>query len=134
MKIETEYKNVYVSNDGKRRSYIEDEITKYERNQLKKEFENRTKLANISTSTSLYLFKKGDIELFKDFHPEVNLDPILDDEVGYFVCIYDSSYDNIGDDCTLYRYEWYVGLIKEKIDNLRAIANSTADIINNRKN
>ena len=58
MITETETKTVYVSDDGKRKSYSQSEIETYEKRQLKKIFERRTNITNISTSTSLYLFKK----------------------------------------------------------------------------
>ena len=76
MKIELESKKVYVSDDGKEKSYRMEDILKYEKRQLKEIFERRTNIANISTSTTLYLFKKGDIKTFQEFHPEAYLDDI----------------------------------------------------------
>ena len=87
MRTETETKTIYVSNDGKRKSYSQSEIETYEKRQLKEIFERRTIVANISTSTTLYLFKKGDIKTFKEFHPEAYLDIIGEGEEGYF-CLY----------------------------------------------
>ena len=80
MKTEIESKKVYVSDDGKEKSYRMEDILKYEKRQLKEIFERRTNIANISTSTTLYLFKKGDIKTFKEFHPEAYLDSIGEDE------------------------------------------------------
>ena len=102
MKIELESKKVYVSDDGKEKSYRMEDILKYEKRQLKSIFERRTNIANISTSTTLYLFKKGDVKTFQEFHPEAYLDDISEDEEGYFVYVYDSTYDDIGDSYHLY--------------------------------
>ena len=121
MKIELETKTIYVSNDGKRKSYSQSEIEEYEKRQLKEIFERRTIVANISTSTTLYLFKKGDIKTFKEFHPEAYLDSIGEDEEGYFVYIYDSTYDDIGDSYHLYRQRWYETMTLEKIEHYKNI-------------
>ena len=121
MKTEIESKKVYVSDDGKRKSYSQSEIEEYEKRQLKEIFERRTIVANISTSTTLYLFKKGDIKTFKEFHPEAYLDGIREDEEGYFVYIYDSTYDDIGDSYHLYRQRWYETMTLEKIEHYKNI-------------
>ena len=121
MKTEIESKKVYVSDDGKRKSYSQSEIEEYEKRQLKEIFERRTIVANISTSTTLYLFKKGDIKTFKEFHPEAYLDGIREDEEGYFVYIYDSTYDDIGDSYHLYRQRWYETITLEKIEHYKNI-------------
>ena len=76
MKTELESKTIYVSDDGKKKSYLREDILNYEKRQLKEIFERRTIVAHISTSTTLYLFKKGDIKTFKEFHPEAYLDII----------------------------------------------------------
>lgn len=115
MKTEIESKIVYVSEDGKKRSYLKDEVVRYEERQLKEIFERRTNVANISVSTSLYCFAKGDVKSFKEFHPEAYLDAIADDEEGYFVYVYDSSYDDIGENYHLYRESWYKTLVQESI-------------------
>lgn len=128
MKTEIESKTVYVSNDGKKRSYIKEEVTRYEERQLKEVFGRRTKVANVSISTSLYCFAKGDIKSFKNFYPEVYLEDIEDDERGYFVCVYDSSYDDIGESYHLYRERDYKGLIQERVNYLTSIS----DRIDNR--
>lgn len=117
MKRKNEYKVVYISDDGKKKSWFKDEITKYEEKQQEKNFEERTKVANISMSTFLYFFKKGDIKKFKEFHPEAYFDAISDNEEGYFVYVYDSSYDNIGDNHHLYCCKWYETLIQGKINH-----------------
>lgn len=124
MKTELESKTVYVSNDGKKRSYSQSEIEAYEKRQLKEVFERRTIVAHISTSTTLYLFKKGDIKTFKEFHPEADLDIIGEDEEGYFVYIYDSTYDDIGDSYHLYHQRWYETMTLERIEHYKDILDS----------
>ena len=124
MKTELESKTVYVSNDGKKRSYSQSEIEAYEKRQLKEIFERRTIVAHISTSTTLYLFKKGDIKTFKDFHPEAYLDAVSEDEEGYFVYIYDSTYDDIGDSYHLYHQRWYETMTLERIEHYKDILDS----------
>lgn len=127
MRTETETKTIYVSNDGKRKSYSQSEIETYEKRQLKEIFERRTIVANVSTSTTLYLFKKGDIKTFKEFHPDVYLDAINEDEEGYFVYIYDSTYDDIGDSYHLYRQRWYETMTLERIEHYKDILDSIAN-------
>lgn len=124
MKTELETKTIYVSNDGKRKSYSQSEIEAYEKRQLKEIFERRTIVAHISTSTTLYLFKKGDIKTFKEFHPEAYIDIIGEDEEGYFVYIYDSTYDDIGDSYHLYRQRWYETMTLERIEHYKDILDS----------
>ncbi len=121
MRTETETKTIYVSNDGKRKSYSQSEIEEYEKRQLKEIFERRTIVANISTSTTLYLFKKGDIKLFEEFYPKAYLDNIGDDEEGYFVYVHDSSYDDVGDSYHLYRQRWYETMTLERIEHYKNI-------------
>ena len=134
MKTETEVKTIYVSNDGKRKSYSQSEIEAYEKRQLKEIFERRAIVANISTSTTLYLFKKGDIKTFKEFHSEAYLDSISEDEEGYFVYIYDSTYDDIGDSYHLYRQRWYKTMTLEKIEHYKNILDNITDSIMVREN
>lgn len=129
MRTETETKTVYVSNDGKRRSYSQSEIETYEKRQLKNIFERRANVTNISTSTSLYLFKKGDIKTFKEFHPEAYLDSISEDEEGYFVYVYDSTYDNIGDSYHLYRQRWYETMTLERIEHYKNILDNITNSV-----
>lgn len=124
MRTETETKTIYVSNDGRRKSYSQSEIETYEKRQLKEIFERRTIVAKISTSTTLYLFKKGDIKTFKEFHPEADLDIIGEDEEGYFVYIYDSTYDDIGDSYHLYHQRWYETMTLERIEHYKDILDS----------
>lgn len=133
MKTEIESKTVYVSNDGKKRSYLMEDILNYEKRQLKEIFERRTNIANISTSTTLYLFKKGDIKTFKEFHPEAYLDAINEDEEGYFIYVYDSTYDDIGDNYHLYRYKWYETMASEKIEHYKDILDDITDGIMKRE-
>lgn len=132
MRTETETKTIYVSNDGKRKSYSQSEIETYEKRQLKEIFERRTIVANISTSTTLYLFKKGDIKIFKEFHPEayinvISEDVIGEDEEGYFVYVYDSTYDDIGDSYHLYHQRWYETMTLERIEHYKNILDSITD-------
>lgn len=127
MKTELESKTIYVSDDGKKKSYLMEDILNYEKRQLKEIFERRTKVTNISTSTSLHLFKKGDIKTFKEFHPEAYLDGISEDEEGYFVYIYDSTYDDIGDSYHLYHRGWYETMTLERIEHYKNILDSITD-------
>lgn len=127
MRIEIMTTPIYVSDDGKRKSYSQSEIETYEKRQLKEIFERRTIVANISTSTTLYLFKKGDIKTFKEFHPEAYLDIISEDEEGYFVYVYDSTYDDIGDSYHLYRQRWYETMTLERIEHYKNILDSITD-------
>lgn len=132
MKVETETKTVYVSNDGKMKSYRKEDVANYETRQLKEIFEKRTQVRHIAVSTTLYLFKKGDIKSFHKFYPESYIgdidDEIDDNEEGYFVYINDSSYDDVGDNYHLYHLDWYETLMNEKIkhysDILEQITNS----------
>ena len=110
-----------------------DDILKYEKRQLKEIVERRTNIANISTSTTLYLFKKGDIETFKEFHPEAYLDSIDEDEEGYFVYVYDSTYDYIGDSYHLYRQRWYETLTLERIKHYKDILDNITNGIMSRE-
>lgn len=128
MRTETEAKTIYVSDDGKRKSYSQSEIEAYESMQLKEIFERRTTVANISASTTLYLFKKGDIKTFKEFHFEAYLDSVSgdvigEDEEGYFVYTYDSTYDSYH----LYHKKWYVTMILERIEYYKNILDSITD-------
>ena len=127
MKAELESKTIYVSDDGKKKSYLMEDILNYEKRQLKEIFERRTNITNISTSTTLYLFKKGDIKTFKEFHPEAYLDSIGEDEEGYFVYVYDSTYDDIGDSYHLYRQRWYETMALERIEHYKNILDSITD-------
>ena len=133
MKTEVESKTIYVSDDGKKKSYLMEDIIKYEKRQLKEIFERRTIVANISTSTTLYLFKKGDIKTFKEFHPEAYLDDVSEDEEGYFIYVYDSTYDDIGDSYHLYRQRWYETMTLERIEHYKDILNSITDGIMSRE-
>lgn len=133
MKTEIESKTVYVSNDGKKKSYLMEDILNYEKRQMKEIFERRTKVANISTSTTLYLFEKGDIKTFKEFHPEAYLDIIGEDEEGYFVYIYDSTYDDIGDSYHLYRQRWYETMTLERIEHYKDILDSITNGVMSRE-
>lgn len=127
MRTETEIKTIYVSNDGRKKSYCKDDIIEYEKRQLKAIFEKRTEIAYISISTSLYCFAKGDVKSFKEFYPEAHLDNIEDDEEGYFVYVHDSSYDDVGENYNLYREEDYKKLVGKKINRYNNILVNIAD-------
>lgn len=129
MKTELESKTIYVSDDGKKKSYLMEDILNYEKRQLKNIFERRTNITNISTSTTLYLFKKGDIKTFKEFHPEAYLDGISEDEEGYFVYVYDSTYDDIGDSCHLYHQRWYETMTLERIKHYKDILDNITNSV-----
>lgn len=129
MKTKLESKTIYVSDDGKKKSYLMEDVLRYEERQLKEVFERRTKVANVSVSTSLYCFAKGDIKSFKNFYPEVYLEDIEDDERGYFVCVYDSSYDDVGESYHLYREGDYKDLIQERVNYLASISDRIDDRI-----
>ncbi len=133
MKTELESKTIYVSDDGKKKSYLREDILNYEKRQLKEIFERRTIVAHISTSTTLYLFKKGDIKTFKEFHPDVYLDAINEDEEGYFAYVYDSTYDDIGDSYHLYHYKWYETMTLERIEHYKDILDNITDGIMSRE-
>lgn len=134
MRTETETETIYVSDDGKKKSRLMEDILKYEKRQLKEIFERRTKVANISTSTALYLFKKGDIKTFKEFHPDIYLDAINEDEEGYFVYVADSTYDDIGDSYHLYHQRWYETMTLDRIRHYKNILDNITDSIMVREN
>lgn len=127
MRIEIMTTPIYISDDGKKKSHFPSEIEAYESMQLKEIFERRTIVANISTSTTLYLFKKGDIKTFKEFHPDAYLDAVSEDEEGYFVYVYDSTYDDIGDSYHLYHQRWYETMTLERIEHYKNILDSITD-------
>ena len=129
MKTELESKTIYVSDDGKKKSYLMEDILNYEKRQLKNIFERRTNITNISTSTALYLFKKGDIKTFKEFHPEAYLDAVSEDEEGYFVYVYDSTYDNIGDSYHLYHQRWYETMTLDRIKHYKDILDNITNSV-----
>lgn len=126
MRIEIMTTPIYVSDDGKKKSHFPSEIEAYESMQLKEIFERRTTVANISASTTLYLFKKGDIKTFKEFHPEAYLDSISEDEEGYFVYAYDSYH--------LYQKRCYETMILERIEHDKNILDKITDSIMVREN
>lgn len=130
MRIEIMTTPIYVSDDGKKKSHFLSEIEAYESMQLKEIFERRTTVANISASTTLYLFKKGDIKTFKEFHPEAYLDSISEDEEGYFVYAYDSTSDSYN----LYQKRCYETMILERIEHYKNILDKITDSIMVREN
>lgn len=105
---------IYTSDDGKKRSTSPEDIRKYETAQLKQIFEKRTLISHIGPYTSLYRFAEGDLNTFKEFYGNVN-EEWTEFSKGYFVFIQDSSYDEIGEDYTLYSLDDYRDLVKEKL-------------------
>lgn len=128
MKAKIETKIIYTSDDGKRRSTSPDDIRKYETAQLKQLFEKRTLISYIGPSTSLYRFAEGDLNTFKDFYENVN-EKWTEFTNGYFVFIQDSSYDEIGEDYTLYSLDDYRDLVKEKVARYTNILESIDDTL-----
>ena len=114
MKTRIETQIIYTSDDGKKRSTSPEDIRKYETAQLKQIFEKRTLISHIGPSTSLYRFAEGDLNTFKEFYENVN-EEWTEFSKGYFVFIRDSSYDEIGEDYTLYSLDDYRDLVKEKL-------------------
>lgn len=55
MKTELESKTIYVSDDGKKKSYIKDEIVRYEKRQLKEIFDLATDIDYATLSVQLSL-------------------------------------------------------------------------------
>ena len=116
MRTETEIKTVYVSDDGKRKSYSQSEIEAYEKNQLKEVFERRTQLGKISPFTTLYDFAKGDLDTFRKFYNDVDTEEVMEFENGgYYVYIQDSDYDQVGENESLYDLRNYEVKVNQKI-------------------
>ena len=57
MKIELESKKVYVSDDGKEKSYRMEDILKYEKRQLKEIFEKISKFNNFLKASTFLVVK-----------------------------------------------------------------------------
>lgn len=116
MRTETETKTVYVSDDGKRKSYSQSEIETYENMQLQVIFERRTQLGKISPFTTLYDFDKGDLNIFRKFHNGVDTEGVTEFENGgYYVYIQDSDYDQVGENESLYDLRNYEVKVNQKI-------------------
>lgn len=128
MKTEIETKIIYTSDDGKKRSTSPEDIRKYETAQLKQFFEKRTLISYIGPSTSLYRFAEGDLDTFKEIYENVN-EEWTEFTNGYFVFIQDSSYDEIGEDYTLYSLDDYRDLVKEKVARYTNILENIDDTL-----
>ena len=116
MRTETETKTVYVSDDGKRKSYSQSEIEAYENMQLQAIFERRTQLGKISPFTTLYDFSKGDLDTFRKFYNGVDTEGVTEFENGgYYVYIQDSDYDQVGENDSLYDLRNYEVKVNQKI-------------------
>ena len=116
MRTETETKTVYVSDDGKKKSYSKSEIETYENMQLQVIFERRTQLGKISPFTTLYDFSKGDLDTFRKFYNGVDTEGVTEFENGgYYVYIQDSDYDQVGENESLYDLRNYEVKVNQKI-------------------
>ena len=134
MRIETETKTIYVSDDGKRKSYSQSEIETYENMQLQEIFEKRTQLEKISPFTTLYDFDKGDLDTFRKFNNGVDTEEAMEFENGgYYVYIQDSDYDHIGEDENLYNLKFYEVMVNQKIRYYQRILDNITDSIRQRE-
>lgn len=116
MRAETETRTIYVSDDGKRKSYSQSEIETYENMQLQAIFERRTQLGKISPFTTLYDFAKGDLDTFRKFYNDANTEEVMEFENGgYYVYIQDSDYDQVGENKSLYNLRSYEIKVNSKI-------------------
>lgn len=116
MRTETETRTIYVSDDGKRKSYSQSEIETYENMQLQAIFEIRTQLGKISPFTTLYDFAKGDLDTFRKFYNDANTEEVMEFENGgYYVYIQDSDYDQVGENKSLYNLRSYEIKVNSKI-------------------
>ena len=134
MRTETETKTVYVSDDGKRKSYSQSEIETYEKDQLKEVFNKRTQLGKISPSTTLYDFSKGDLDTFKKFYNGVDTEGVTEFENGgYYVYIQDSDYDQVGENESLYDLRNYEVKVNQKIRWYQNVLNDITNLIKERE-
>ena len=134
MRTETETKTVYVSDDGKRKSYSQSEIETYENMQLQVIFERRTQLGKISPFTTLYDFSKGDLDTFRKFYNGVNTEGVTEFENGgYYVYIQDSDYDQVGENESLYDLRNYEVKVNQKIRWYQNVLNDITNLIKERE-
>ena len=134
MRTETETKTVYVSDDGKRKSYSQSEIETYEKDQLKEVFNKRTQLGKISPFTTLYDFSKGDLDTFRKFYNGVNTEGVTEFENGgYYVYIQDSDYDQVGENESLYDLRNYEVKVNQKIRWYQNILDDITNLIKERE-
>lgn len=134
MRTETETKTIYVSDDGKRKSYSQSEIENYEKDQLKEVFNKRTQLGKISPFTTLYDFAKGDLDTFRKFYNGVDTEGVTEFENGgYYVYIQDSDYDQVGENESLYDLRNYEVKVNQKIRWYQNVLNDITNLIKERE-
>lgn len=134
MRTETETKTVYVSDDGKKKSYLQSEIEAYENMQLQAIFERRTQLGKISPFTTLYDFSKGDLNTFRKFYNGVDTEGVTEFENGgYYVYIQDSDYDQVGENESLYDLRNYEVKVNQKIRWYQNVLNDITNLIKERE-
>ena len=134
MRRETETRTIYVSDDGKRKSYSQSEIETYENMQLQTIFEKRTSLGKISAFTTLYDFSKGDLDTFRKFYNGVDTGGVTEFENGgYYVYIQDSDYDQIGENESLYNLRNYEVKVDQKIRWYQNVLNNITKLVKERE-
>lgn len=134
MRTETETKTIYVSDDGKRKSYSQSEIEEYEKDQLKEIFNKRTQLGKISPFTTLYDFAKGDLDTFRKFYNGVDTEGVTEFENGgYYIYIQDSDYDQVGENESLYDLRNYEVKVNQKIRWYQNVLNDITNLIKERE-
>ena len=134
MRTETETKTVYVSDDGKRKSYSQSEIETYENMQLQAIFERRTQLGKISPFTTLYDLAKDDLNTFRKFYNGVDTEGVTEFENGgYYVYIQDSDYDQVGENESLYDLRNYEVKVNQKIRWYQNVLNDITNLIKERE-
>lgn len=134
MRTETETRTIYVSDDGKRKSYSQSEIKTYENIQLQEIFERRTSLGKISAFTTLYDFSKGDLDTFRKFYNGVDTEELMEFENGgYYVYIQDSDYDQIGENESLYNLRNYEVKVNQKIRWYQNVLDNITKLVKERE-
>ncbi len=134
MRTETETRTIYVSDDGKRKSYSQSEIETYENIQLQEIFERRTQLGKISAFTTLYDFSKGDLDTFRKFYNGVDTEELMEFENGgYYVYIQDSDYDQVGENESLYNLRNYEVKVNQKIRWYQNVLDNITKLVKERE-
>lgn len=134
MRTETETRTIYVSDDGKRKSYSQSEIETYENMQLQAIFERRTSLGKISAFTTLYDFSKGDLDTFRKFNNGVDTEELMEFENGrYYVYIQNSDYDQVGENESLYNLRNYEVKVNQKIRWYQNVLDNIAKLVKERE-
>ena len=134
MRTETETRTIYVSDDGKRKSYSQSEIETYENMQLQEIFERRTQLGKISVFTTLYDFSKGDLDTFRKFNNGVDTDEVMEFENGgYYVYVQDCDYDQIGENESLYNLRNYEVKVNQKIRWYQNVLDNITKLVKERE-